>query len=64
VSAIVHDEASNAVSNILWDVAQWESIVCAAHRLQNAIKHAVDNQSMQRLLAKCGPFQALCFSYR
>ena len=27
--------------------------MCAAHRLQNAIKHAVDNQSMQRLLAKC-----------
>ena len=37
----------------MWDVAQWESIVCIAHRLQNAIKHAVDNQNMQRLLAKC-----------
>ena len=27
--------------------------MCAVHSLQNAIKHAVDNQSMQRLLAKC-----------
>jgi len=41
------------IGNILWDVAQWKSSVCAAHRLQNAIKHAVGNQSMQRLLAKC-----------
>ena len=41
-----------SIGKILWDVAQWESIVCAAHRLQNAIKHAVDNQGMQRLLAK------------
>ena len=41
------------VGKILWDIAQWESIVCAAHRLQNATKHAVEKQSMQRLLAKC-----------
>ena len=27
--------------------------MCAAHRLQNATKHAVEKQSMQRLLAKC-----------
>ena len=41
------------VGKILWDIAQWESVVCAAHRLQNATKHAVEKQSMQRLLAKC-----------
>ncbi|XP_065891560.1 zinc finger BED domain-containing protein 4-like [Dysidea avara] len=38
---------------ILWDESQWASIVCVAHRLQNAVKHAVEKQSMQKMLAKC-----------
>ena len=39
------------VGKILWDIAQSKSVVCAAHRLQNATKHAVEKQSMQRPLA-------------
>ena len=38
---------------ILWDSQEWETVVCAAHRLQNAVKSAVDKRSMQKLLAKC-----------
>ena len=30
----------------LWDSDEWESIVYTAHRLQNAVKDAVDKQSM------------------
>ena len=37
----------------MWDESQWASIVCVAHRLQNAVKHAVEKQSMQKMLAKC-----------
>ena len=34
-----------------WDIAQWESIVCAAHHALS--KYAVEKEGMQRLLAKC-----------
>ena len=36
-----------------WDDSQSVSIVCVAHWLQNAVKHAVVKQSMQKILAKC-----------
>ena len=29
--------------------SQWTSIVCVAHQLQNAVRHAVDMQSMQKI---------------
>jgi len=41
------------IGKILWDDSQWASIVCVAHRLQNAVKNAVEKQSMQKILAKC-----------
>ncbi len=55
VSAVVHDEAANVVlaGKILWDSDEWESVVCAAHSLQNAVKGAVEKRAMQNLLAKC-----------
>ncbi len=55
VSAVVHDEAANAVlaRKILWDSDERESIDCAAHRLQSAVKGAVEKRAMQNLLAKC-----------
>ena len=33
--------------------SQWTTIVCVANQLQNAIKHAIDKQSMHRILEKC-----------
>ena len=42
-----------SIGKILWDDSQWVSIVCVAHRLQNAVKHAIDKQSIQKILAKC-----------
>jgi len=41
------------VGKILWEDSHWTSFICAAYRLQNAVKHAVEKQSMQKLLAKC-----------
>ena len=43
---------------MLWDIAQWESIVCTAYCLQNATIaiHAVKKQNMQRLLGRCCHF--------
>ena len=37
----------------MWESDDWISIVCAAHRLQNAIKHAIEKRTIQNLLAKC-----------
>ena len=37
----------------MWESDEFESIVCAAHRLQNAVKGAVQKKNMQHLLAKC-----------
>ena len=42
-----------STGKILWDSVEWESLVCAAHRLQNAVKNAVEKRAMQNLLAKC-----------
>ena len=42
-----------SVGKILWNDSQWASIVCVANRLQNAVKHAIDKQSIQKILAKC-----------
>ena len=39
---------------ILWDSQELETVVCAAHRLQNAVKSAVDKRSMQKLLCLGG----------
>jgi len=42
-----------SAGRILWESIEWESVVCAAHRLQNAVKYAVEKKTMQKLLAKC-----------
>ena len=42
-----------STGKLLWDSVEWESLVCAAHRLQNAVKNAVEKKAMQKLLAKC-----------
>jgi len=41
------------VGKMLWEDSHWTSFICATHHLQNAVKHAVEKQSMQKLLAKC-----------
>lgn len=41
------------LGQMLWESDDWISIVCAAHRLQNAIKHAIEKRTIQNLLAKC-----------
>ena len=38
---------------ILWGDLEWASLVCAAHRLQNAIKDALDKKQLCNLLARC-----------
>ena len=55
VTTVVHDEAANAclAGRILGESDNWESIVCFAHRLQNAIKDTVQKPALQNLLAKC-----------
>ena len=55
VVSLVHDEASNMVAGRrkLEEEQGWASAVCAAHRLQTCIKHAIDqNRSMTKLLAR------------
>ena len=42
-----------SLGKILWESVEWESNVCAAHRLQNAIKHAMEKNALQKLLHKC-----------
>ena len=55
VVGIVHDEAPNmvAAARILAEKdSKWSSLVCAAHRLQTCLKHAIDSSSpVQKLLA-------------
>ena len=53
VQSIVQDEAANAVAagKKLHEAEGWESEVCAAHRLQTCIRHAVTNsRPLQKLL--------------
>ena len=54
VSTVIHDEAANAVlaGKLLWDSNSWQSFVCAAHSLQNAIRKAFEKRSIETLLAK------------
>lgn len=38
--------------SILFQSDEWETVVCAAHRLQNAIKHGLSaSETVQKLLA-------------
>lgn len=52
INIIIYLIITLSIGKILWDDSQWVSIVCVAHRLQNAVKHAIDKQSMQKILAK------------
>ena len=56
VISVTHDEAANAVAagRLLAQSAGWESVTCAAHLLQTAIRHAIDSsRPVQKLLASC-----------
>ena len=50
---IVHNEAANVclAGRLLFDEKSWYTEVCAAHRLQTAIKHAVNQPQITKLLA-------------
>ena len=68
VVAITHDEAANmvAASRVLAEENSWESNVCMAHRLQTAIRHALDVEAVTKLLARCrklvGHFKHSCLA--
>ena len=54
VVAIIHDQAANAVAAgaTLCKEHGWQSILCSAHLLQTAARHAIDNcRPVQKLLA-------------
>ncbi|XP_065187650.1 E3 SUMO-protein ligase ZBED1-like [Sycon ciliatum] len=38
---------------ILWEELKWPSLVCAAHRIQNALRDALDKKTLSSLFAKC-----------
>jgi len=37
----------------MWEDSYWTSFICVAHCLQNAVKHAIEKQCMQKLPSKC-----------
>ena len=51
IVAVVHDEAAKAclAGRILWEDMEWDSEVCVAHRLQTAIRHAIDVPQISKL---------------
>ena len=51
----VHDHAANAElsGKLLFDSDNWRTEVCVCHRLQNCLKHAVEDiPALGKLLAK------------
>ena len=54
IVGFVHDEAANVelAGTLLLDSDEWETIVCAAHRLQNAVRHGLNaSPAVVKLLA-------------
>ena len=56
VFAHVHDQTANAElsGKLLFESDNWRTEVCVCHRLQNCLKHAVEDiPALGKLLAKC-----------
>ena len=57
VARVTHNQAANVnlAGEILWEELAWENVSCSAHRLQLAIKGALEGHQrhLDRLLAKC-----------
>lgn len=57
ITVVVHDEAANEVlaGKLLLERYGWKTYVCAAHRLQNAIKYALTRttKSLANLVRSC-----------
>ena len=53
VVAVTHDKAANmvAAARCLYGECDWHSNVCMAHRLQTAVRHAMDMKEVTKVLA-------------
>ena len=52
----IHDQAANAElsGKLLFESDNWRTEVCVCHRLQNCLKHALEDiPALRKLLAKC-----------